>query len=118
MELDSERHAYTALAARPQTVSRPCSRSTEVGPVSRLSSGLTVVVAVLVFVAACTDDAERPHSDAAAGGTSKLEVSPVTIDLGTVPVGQWANATFLLRNAGDAPLRFTDAPWVKAVAGC
>jgi hypothetical protein len=51
-------------------------------------------------------------------GMPRLEVDREAIDLGDVPVGEWATASFTITNAGDGRLRFRNAPWVKAVAGC
>ncbi len=51
-------------------------------------------------------------------GTPRVEVDREAIDLGDVPVGKWVTASFTITNSGDGRLRFRNAPWVKAVAGC
>jgi len=69
-----------------------------------------------VLLASCAGGENRDET--AQSGTPHLEATPAVIDLGDVAAGQWVTATFHLRNSGDAPLRFQNAPWVKAVAGC
>ncbi len=68
-------------------------------------------------VLACAEGT-KTHTSSTERGTPQLEVDRDLIDLGDVPVAQWVTASFTLRNAGDGALRFLDAPWVKAVAGC
>lgn len=64
--------------------------------------------------------AQRPEEELFVDepGTPRLEVDRDAIDLGDVPVGKWASAAFTITNSGDGRLRFRNAPWVKAVAGC
>ncbi len=90
---------------------------------SAMSAGRPLPAAVLILLstALLTSGCDRRlQEESGAGGTGdpRLVVDRGVIDLGDVPVGKWATATFTLRNAGSAPLRFIDAPWVKAVAGC
>jgi len=48
----------------------------------------------------------------------RLQVDRELIDLGDRPMGQWAEANFVLANVGEGTLRLTAAPYVRAVAGC
>ena len=83
----------------------------------RVLGGVVVLLSAALVVSGCEPSPPR-KTVADAAGAPRLVADRGTIDLGNVPVGTWASATFNVRNAGDAPLRFIDAPWVKAVAGC
>ncbi len=48
----------------------------------------------------------------------RLEATQATIDLGRVPLGQQANATFELVNRGATPVRLMGLPEVRTVEGC
>lgn len=84
----------------------------------RLTRATVLIVLSMAPLTSGCDGRHQEASDAVSAGDPRLVVDRGVIDLGDVPVGRWASATFTLRNAGDAPLRFSDAPWVKAVAGC
>lgn len=51
-------------------------------------------------------------------GAPKLKIEPASVDLGDVPLGQSASASFTLTNVGDQPLRFGAAPYIEVVEGC
>lgn len=53
-----------------------------------------------------------------ASGRPRLVVTPTRIDFGKLPVGKMVRASFELRNTGDAVLRLTKAPWIRAERGC
>lgn len=55
--------------------------------------------------------------ETAARGVPALEVDRASVDLGAVPLGQWAEVAFRLTNAGDDTLRI-DRSWVEVVEGC
>ena len=57
-------------------------------------------------------------SETADAGTPQLTVDRTDVDLGYVRFNAPARAVFTLTNSGDAPLRVTDVPIVKLVAGC
>ena len=52
------------------------------------------------------------------GGKPSLSVDTEKIDLGDVPLDQTVTAAFKLTNTGDAPLRFSRAPYIQVAAGC
>lgn len=51
-------------------------------------------------------------------GAPSLQVDQQEINLGDVKVDQVVQASFTLTNVGDAPLRFTKAPYIEVVEGC
>ncbi len=53
-----------------------------------------------------------------ASGTPSLKADREKVDLGDVPLGQTVAVAFELTNTGDAPLRFSEAPYVEVVEGC
>jgi HYDIN/CFA65/VesB-like, Ig-like domain len=51
-------------------------------------------------------------------GAPRLQVDQDKIDLGEVKLGQTVKVSFKLNNAGDQPLRFSEAPYIEVVEGC
>jgi hypothetical protein len=51
-------------------------------------------------------------------GTAVLKADRDKVDLGNVRLGQSVSVAFELTNTGDAPLRFTEAPYIEVAAGC
>ena len=60
----------------------------------------------------------RPGHQAAQAGTPRLMVDRTEVDLGYRRFDAPVRVVFTLTNAGDAPLRLTEVPPVRAVAGC
>ena len=77
--------------------------------------GAAAVVAVAV-IASVLWVARSPQP--ASAGTPRLEVDRTEIDLGYMRFDTTARVLFTLTNAGTGPLRVTEAPRVKLVAGC
>jgi hypothetical protein len=78
-----------------------------------IASGILLAAAVLL-VAGREDVPPLPDEP----GTPQLRVDRDSVDLGPVALGQWAETSFTLTNAGDASLRFTGRPYVEVVEGC
>jgi len=51
-------------------------------------------------------------------GQPRLKVDNDAIDFGDVRLGRTVEATFVLTNVGDQPLRLTQAPYIEVVEGC
>ena len=51
-------------------------------------------------------------------GAPKLKVDQEVVDLGDVKLGKTVQVSFELSNAGDQPLRFSEAPYIEVVEGC
>ncbi len=81
----------------------------------RATIGLAVA-AVLLAAGAAWLRGSGP--DVAAAGTPRLAVDRTEVDLGYRRYDSPARVAFRLTNDGDAPLRLTEVPRVKAVQGC
>lgn len=51
-------------------------------------------------------------------GAPRLKVDKEVVDLGDVPLGQWVQVSFVLKNTGDQALRLIEAPYIKVLEGC
>ena len=60
----------------------------------------------------------RPALKEANAGTPRLVVDRTEVDLGYRRFDTPARVVFTLTNTGDAPLRLTESPPVRVVAGC
>ena len=60
----------------------------------------------------------RPAPKEANAGTPRLVVDRTEVDLGYRRFDTPARVVFTLTNAGDAPLRLTESPRVRVIAGC
>jgi hypothetical protein len=76
------------------------------------------LVGGIVLVAAAAGLWFRPAPNDSSGGTPRLVVDRTEVDLGYRRFDMPARVVFTLTNGGDAPLRLTDSPRVRAVAGC
>ena len=60
----------------------------------------------------------RPVPKEATAGTPRLVVDRTVVDLGYRRFDTPARVVFTLTNTGDAPLRLTESPPVRVIAGC
>jgi len=51
-------------------------------------------------------------------GQPRLKVDKETIDLGNIQLGRTVDASFVLTNVGDEPLKIAEAPFIEVVEGC
>jgi len=82
-------------------------------PILLIAGGVLLLGLVAVAIWNSVAGAQGPE-----GGQPSLSVDTEKIDLGDVPLGQSVSAVFKLTNTGDAPLRFSKAPYIQVAAGC
>lgn len=99
--------------SRKQTKTSNKRTAVPVGVIALIAGGL--VLLGLVAVAIWNSVAGVQGTG---GGKPSLSVDTEKIDLGDVPLGQTVSAAFTLTNTGDAPLRFSKAPYIQIAAGC
>ena len=91
-------------------------------PKSRIPLILLIVAGGLLLLAGgylfLNGDRSVPSAAPEVSGTPSLQVDQEQIDFGDVPFSQYVTASFELTNAGDAPLQFTEQPYVELKAGC
>ena len=51
-------------------------------------------------------------------GKPSLQVDQEQIDFGDIKLGKTVTASFKLKNVGDQPLRFSEAPYIEVREGC
>ncbi len=51
-------------------------------------------------------------------GQASLKTDKEVVDLGDVKLGQMVKVSFNLKNVGDAPLRFSEVPYIEVKEGC
>lgn len=78
-----------------------------------------VVALVVVGVAAfLLSGASQPKVEVTVKGAPSLSVDRNQIDFGDVKLGQTVEASFVVANVGDKPLRFSEPPYIQVVEGC
>jgi hypothetical protein len=81
-----------------------------------LALGGLLLVAAAAF--SLTRSKADPNFKPEVTGSSSLKANQEKVDLGDVPLGQTVQASFVLTNVGDKPLRFTEEPYIEVAAGC
>ncbi len=51
-------------------------------------------------------------------GNPSIQVDKEKVDLGNMKLGNTAQVSFEVKNVGDQPLRFTEAPYIEVKEGC
>lgn len=77
--------------------------------------GGVVILAIALFFAF-----RKPASSftpEVTGGPS-IKVDKEKVDLGNMKLGSTAQVSFEIKNVGDKPLRFTEAPYIEVKEGC
>jgi hypothetical protein len=77
-----------------------------------------MVLVGLAFLVLRGKPVAQPLAAIEVHGAASLKVDKEQIDMGDVKLGRMAEASFLLTNVGDQPLRFTKPPYIEVVEGC
>jgi hypothetical protein len=82
---------------------------------------MAVAGGILLVILAASSFLGREGSNRApieVSGQPRLKVDRTGLDLGDVPLGTTVEASFVLTNVGDQPLRLTRAPYIEVLEGC
>ena len=75
-------------------------------------AAILIITAILAF-----QPKPEPYTPEVTGKPS-LQVDQEQIDFGDVKLGKTVTASFKLKNVGDQPLRFSEAPYIEVREGC
>ncbi len=82
---------------------------------------LSIAVACVAGGAPNVACAHMPGGSQSARATPdgpRIKVTPVEINFGKVRLGKRVRASFTIANAGNRPLKFTEAPYIEVKTGC
>ncbi|HSB89709.1 MAG TPA: hypothetical protein VLD63_06760 [Anaerolineales bacterium] len=103
------------MSRRSQRRGAASGRNTTLLPIVLGLGGLALVVAALsVVLGGGSGGAARIEVT----GQPRLKVDKETIDLGNIQLGRTVDASFVLTNVGDEPLKIAEAPFIEVVEGC
>lgn len=80
--------------------------------------GVLLLAASVFFVLRRSPTADQGSEKGSVTGAPAIRLDKENVDLGTIKLGQTVNVSFEITNAGDRPLRFTEAPYVEVLEGC
>ena len=84
-------------------------------PLILIGLGGLLIVLVIVFI---LQGSSKSNVQPQVSGAPALAVDQEQIDFGDVKLGEWVEASFVLTNVGDQPLRFLDKPYIEVLEGC
>lgn len=90
-------------------------RSNNPLPLILVSLGGLLIIIVIVFA---LRGSSKPSIEPQVSGAPALAVDQEQIDFGDVKLGEWVEASFLLTNVGDQPLRILEKPYIEVMEGC
>lgn len=76
--------------------------------------GLAIIVIALFFAFQKNSASFIPEVI----GQASLKTDKEMVDLGDVKLGKTVKVSFDLKNVGDAPLRFSEVPYIEVKEGC
>ena len=103
------------MSRRSQRLAAARGRKTTLLPIVIGLGGLALVVASLAVVLGGGSGGRAPIE---VTGPPRLKVDKETIDLGNIQLGRTVDASFVLTNVGDEPLKIAEAPFIEVVEGC
>ena len=75
-------------------------------------AAILIITAIFAF-----QKPPAPYTPEVTGGPS-LRADKEALDFGDVKLGKTVTASFELKNIGDQPLSFSNAPYVELIEGC
>ncbi len=93
---------------------RPIHRQGSRMPLFFVLGGVALLVIVAIFALQQNTTPYTPEVT----GKANLTADKDKIDLGNVKLGNPVEVSFELKNTGDQPVRFTEAPYVEVKEGC
>jgi hypothetical protein len=83
-------------------------------PLFLMLGGAAILIAALFFV---FRKPAPPYTPEVSGGPS-LKADKEKVDLGDIRLGRTVQVSFTIKNVGDQPLQFSDAPYIEVKEGC
>ena len=136
--MSQNRNKHTRPAVRPSASKPPLQSHARKPPLHKALWPLYVLGALVVMALAAVAafspgaTASNPSRSGTAPGAApgagrstpevsdapRLKVDRESIDLGDIKLGNTTEVAFVLTNAGDQPLRLSEAPYIEVVEGC
>ncbi len=87
-------------------------------PVVAILAAIAGLVLLGAAIAALVAGGSSRRASIEVSGQPRLRVDKELVDLGDVRLGHTVDASFVLTNVGDSPLRFLEDPYIEVVEGC